>query len=324
MNMVFKRVLRTACVLAALIGAPGVLQAAYPDRPITIVVPFPPGGGADILSRVVGQGLSEHFGVPVLVENRPGGNTVIAAQHVAKAKPDGYTVFTAIDATMVMNPALYSRLPYDPVKDFRPVTLATSMPMVLAVHPDFPARTLDEFIKYVREHQGQLSYAHGAIPAQVVGELFKMRAGLDITGVPYNGSAPAQQDVIGGHVPVLMDALAPALPQIRAGRIRPLAVTTAKRVDALPDVPAVAEAGVDGVNAATWTGFFVPAGTPDDIVATLHEAFVQVLNSQAVQERFAALGTDIIAAPGDEFARLINDELRIYDNVIKSAGIRIE
>ncbi len=322
MQKLLGHALAVVCGLVLLAGS--ATQAAYPDRPITIVVPFPPGGGADTLSRVVGQGLSEHFGVPVLVENRPGGNTVIAAQHVAKAKSDGYTVFTAIDSTIVMNPALYTNLPYDPVKDFRPVTLATSMPMVLAVHPDFPARTLQDFITYLREHKDEVTYAHGAVPAQVVGELFKMRAGVDMTGVPYNGSAPAQQDVIGGHVPVLMDALSPALPQIRANRLRPLAVTTGKRVASLPDVPAVAEADISGVDAATWTGFFVPAGTPDDVVATLHDAFTKVLASPEVQDRFGSIGMDIIGAPPEEFARLINEELDTYKTVIESAGIRIE
>ncbi len=297
--------------------------ADYPSKPITFVVPFAAGGGADMLARAVGDRLAKELGEPVLVENRAGGNTLIAAQHVARAKPDGYTVFTSIDATMVMNPHMYSDLPYDPETDFTPVTLAIQMPMVIAVNPDFPAQTLDELIEYLKANPDEVNYAFGAIPAQVVGELFKAEAGVTMEGISYNGSSPAQQDVMGGHVPVLVDALAPALSLLRSDRLRPLAVTSAERSPSLPDVPTVAESGIEGFNAITWTGFLVPAGTPQAIVDKLHTSIAKVLQSDEVVQQFGDLGQEVLALPGDEFAEIIRRDSATYKPVIEEAGIQV-
>ena len=315
----------TGLAIAATAGTPALAQeASFPSRPIHIVVPFPPGGGTDLLSRVVAQELSAYFKQPVLVENRPGGNTLIASQHVAASKPDGYTVFTSIDSTMVMNPFLYKKLPYDPMKDFVPVTLATTQPMVIAVNPSFPAKTLPELIEYLKSNPTKGSYAFGAIPAQVVGEMFKEQAKAPMMAVPYNGSAAAVQDVIGGHLPVVIDALSPALAHIQGGRLRALAVTTAERAAILPDVPTVAESGVPGFDIATWTGFFAPAGVDPKIVAKLHEGFKYVLATPGVQKKFADLGLKIVGQPTAEFTRLIESDSEKYSAVIKSAGITIQ
>lgn len=304
--------------------APALAQDTFPSKPLRIIVPFPPGGGTDILSRVVGQELSSYFKQPVLIENKPGGNTLIAAQYVAGAKPDGYTIFTSIDATMVMNPALYKELPYHPVKDFTPVTLATSQPMVIAVSESFPAKTLGELLDYLRTNKDKGTYAYGAIPAEVVGELFKSEAKVPIMPVPYNGSAAAARDVIGGQVQVLIDALSPALPHIQSGRLRALAVTTAQRAPALPDVPTVAESGVPGFDVATWTGFFVPAGVKPEIVKKLHEGFASVLAQPNVKQKFSELGLSIIAAPTEPFAKLIASDSAKYKKVIDDTGISIQ
>ena len=326
MHAIIKRLKYTAlsAALAVSVMAPVVAQETYPNKPITIVVPFPPGGGSDTLSRVVGQGLSKYLNVPVLVENKPGGNTVIAAQYVARAKPDGYTVLTAIDSTMVMNPALYSKLAYDPVKDFKPVTLATSMPMVIAVNPSFPARTLPELMDYLRANPDKANYAHGALPGKVVIELFKMQANVPMMPVPFNGSAASAQAVIGGHVPVLIDALSPALPHIRSGQLRALAVTTAARVPALPDVPSVSEFGITGVDASTWTGFFVPAGVDPEIVQKLHKGFAAVLSQPDVRKHFEGLGMSVVGLPAQDLGKIIKADSAKYKAVIDKAGIRID
>ncbi|MFA5490922.1 MAG: tripartite tricarboxylate transporter substrate binding protein [Candidimonas sp.] len=312
-------------VLCAGVAAPGLASAAdnYPSKPITFVVPFAPGGGADMLTRAVSDRLAKELGQTVLVENRAGGNTLIAAQHVARAKPDGYTVLTAIDATMAMNQHLYSSLPYDPLKDFIPVTLAISMPMVIAVNPEFPAKTLPELMDYLKANPNKVNYAFGALPAQVVGERFKMESGLTMEAVPYNGSSPAQQDVLGGHVPVLVDALAPALAQLRAERLRPLAVSSAQRAPTLPNVPTIAESGVEGFDAITWTGFFVPAGTPQAVVDKLHAGIAKVLQDPTVRKQFEDLGQEVLGAPGPEFVELIKRDSVKNGEVIREAGIKV-
>ena len=319
------------CAVALALVAPGLAlaqalaqaQADYPNRPITIVVPFAPGGGTDMVSRMVAENLAKDLGVQVLVENRAGGNTLIAAQHVARAKPDGYTVLTAIDATMVMNPFMYSNLPYDPFKDFIPVTLATSMPMVIATHPDFPAKSIQDLIAQLKDKPGTTSYAFGAVPGQVVGELFKREAGVQMESISYNGSSPAQQDVIGGHVPVIIDAFAPIYPQLKGERLRPLAVTSAERAPSLPNVPTLAESGVPGFDSVTWTGFFVPAGTPEAVVNRLHQGFAAALAEPKLRERFAELGLRIYASPTADFTAMIQSDAAKYQNVIKQAGIKV-
>lgn len=313
-----------AVALAAAMTAPAVAQDAYPSKPIRIIVPFPPGGGVDILARAVGQKLSESWKVPVVVDNRPGGNTLIAAQLAARSAPDGYTVFASIDATMVMNQSLYASLPYDPVKDFAPVTLAISQPMVIAVTSSFRAKSLTELATFLKANESQANYAFGATPAQVAGELIKSAAGVPLTGVAYKGSAAAAQDVMAGVLPVLIDAVSPALTHIQSGRLRALAVTGAQRSPTLPDVPTLAEAGVGGLSMLSWTGFFLPAGTRPEIVAKLHTEIARILATPEMKTRFNGLGLDIIASSPAEFATVIKADRSKYDRVIRSAGIRIE
>ncbi|HSV83788.1 MAG TPA: tripartite tricarboxylate transporter substrate binding protein [Ramlibacter sp.] len=321
MKLVLKFVL-SLCALAAAAGA--FAQAdSFPERPIRIIVPFPPGGGTDIVARTVGAKLQERWKVPVVIDNRPGGNTVIAAELAARAAPDGYTLFLPIDSTLAMNQSLYTKLPYDPINGFSPVTLAVTMPMVLAVHPSVEARNIKDLIGLAKTRRG-LAYAHGALPAQVAGEVFKSAAKVDMIAVPYKGSAPAMTDTVAGTVPVIFDALGPAMSFVKAGRVKALAVTSAKRSTSLPDVPTLAESGLPGVDLVTWIGFVAPAGTDRAIVAKLNAEIVRVLNLPETRERLGALGMDVVGSTPERFAQVIKEDAVKLGGVIKAAGIRLD
>jgi tripartite-type tricarboxylate transporter receptor subunit TctC len=296
----------------------------YPERPIRIIVPFPPGGGTDLVARTVAAKLTERWKVAVTVDNRPGGNTVIGAELAARAAPDGYTLFLPIDSTLAMNQSLYAKLPYDPINGFAPVTLAITMPMVLAVHPSVEARSVNDLVALAKAKRGQLAYAHGALPAQVAGEVFKSAAKVDMVGVPYKGSAPAMNDTIAGTVPVIFDALGPAMSFLKANKVRPLAVTSAKRSPSLPDVPTLAESGLAGVNLVTWIGFVAPAGTDRGIVAKLNAEIVGILNLPETKERLAAVGMDVVGSSPEQFVQVIKDDAVKLGAVIKGAGIRVD
>ncbi len=320
------RTIRNFCALlgAALLSVAALAQDAYPSRPIRVIVPFPPGGGSDMIARTVAARLGESWKVPVTVDNRPGGNTVIAAEAAAKAAPDGYTLFVAIDSTLAMNQSLYAKLPYDPVASFAPVTLAITMPMVLAVNPQVPVRSVPELLALAKTRGGALAYAHGALPAQVAGEVFKASTGADLLAVPYKGGAPAMTDVIGGTVPVIFDALGPAMPHIKAGKVRPLAVTSRARSPLLPDVPSLAEAGLPGTDLVTWIGFVVPAAVDKAIVAKLNKELVRILQLHETRELLSGMGMTVVAGTPEQFAQTIKDDTVKFGRIIKSAGIRVE
>lgn len=311
-------------VWAALLSLAALAQEAYPNRAIRIIVPFPPGGGTDLIARTVAARLGESWKVPVLVDNRPGGNTVIGAEAAAKAAPDGYTLFVAIDSTLAMNQTLYARLPYDPVNSFAPVTLAITMPMVLAVHPSVAAHSVKDLLALAKARAGQMAYAHGALPAQVAGEVFKASTGADLLAVPYKGGAPAMIDVVGGTVPVIFDALGPAMPHIKAGKVRPLAVTSRVRSPLLPEVPTLAEAGAPGVDLVTWIGFVTPAGVDKAILAKLNQELVRILQLRETRELLSGLGMTVVAGTPEQFAQTIKDDTVKFARIIKSAGIRVE
>jgi tripartite-type tricarboxylate transporter receptor subunit TctC len=315
----------TMCLLAGLALVLGNARAQdYPNRQIQIIVPFAPGGGTDIVSRTVAAKMTDNWKVPVIVDNRPGGNTIIGAQLAARAAPDGYTMFVAIDSTLAMNQSLYAKLPYDPIKDFAPVTLAISQPMVLALHPSVQATTVKDLIALAKAKPGQIAYAQGALPAQIAGELFKSAAGIDLIGVPYKGSGPAMNDVVGGSVPVIFDALGPAASFIKAGKVRALAVTSAEPAAALPGVPTMAQSGLAGFDLVTWIGFLVPSGVNREIVSKLNSELVRILNLPETKERFAGMGMTVIASSPDQFAQTIKSDAAKFDRIIKSAGIKVE
>lgn len=312
-----------ACCAGLVLASAGA-QPAYPSRPIRIIVPFPPGGGSDMVARIVSARLAESWKQPVLVDNRPGGNTIIAAEAAAKSAPDGYTLFVAIDSTLAMNQSLYRRLPYDPVASFTPVTQAITMPMVLAVHPTTPARSVAELLALARERKGELAYAHGALPAQVAGEVFKAATDAKLLAVPYKGGAPAMTDTVGGTVPVIFDALGPAMPFLKAGKVRPLAVTSAQRSPLLPDVPTLAESGLADVDLVTWIGLVLPAGVDPAIVQRLHEELTRILQLPTTREQLTAQGMTVVANTPAQFAQVIRDDTVKFGRIIKSAGIRLD
>jgi tripartite-type tricarboxylate transporter receptor subunit TctC len=304
--------------------AVGLAQDSYPNKPIRIVMPFPTGGSLDIVSRLIGAKLTETWKVPVLVESRPGANTMIAAEHVAKSAPDGYTLLVCIESTLVMNQFLFAKMPYDPIKDFAPITLATTQPLVLAANPALGINNVPDLIALAKAKPGQLFFGYGVVFNQLAGEAFTSMANVQMTGVAYKGAAPALQDVMSGNIALTFAALSSAMANIKSGLIKPLAVTSAKRSSALPDVPALAET-LPGYEMLTWAGYVAPAGTSKDIVTRLHREFARILAMPDVRERLAGVGQEVVASQSpEEFARLITTESAKFERAIKAAGIKVQ
>lgn len=242
----------------------------------------------------------------------------------ARAAPDGYTLFMPIDSTLAMNQSLYARLPYDPINGFAPVSLAITMPMVFAVNPSVEARNVTEFIALASSRGGKLAYAHGALPAQVAGEAFKAAARLDMVAVPYKGSGPAMTDVVGGQVPVIFDALGPAMAFVKAGKVRALAVTSARRSPHLPDIPTLAESGLAGMDLVTWIGFVAPAGTDSAIVTKLNAEITRILKQPEIVEKLGAMGMEVVASTPEQFSQTIQSDAVKFGGVIRAAGIKLD
>jgi tripartite-type tricarboxylate transporter receptor subunit TctC len=316
--------LRIAACIFAVAASGAAAQESYPNHAIRIIVPFPPGGGTDTVTRVIAQKMTENWKQPVVIDNRPGANSIIGAEAAARSAPDGYTLLAAIDSTLAMNPSLYEKLSYDPVKDFAPITLATSYPLILEATPSFPAKDMRELITMLKEQGAKINVAYPALPSQVAGELLKSVLGVQFTGVNYKGGAPALQDVMAGHVPLVIDALGPSLPHVKSGKVKPYAVTSKQRSAALPDVPTFTELGYPGMEVITWVGYLAPAGTRSDIIKKLNDEFVRVLKLPDVRERFAGLGTDIHGTTPEEFAAQIRSDTAKFGKVIKAANIKVE
>ncbi|MEJ8810554.1 tripartite tricarboxylate transporter substrate binding protein [Variovorax ureilyticus] len=321
MNWIYKFL---PCLLALTMGCTAAAADNYPSRAIRLIVPFPPGGGTDTVARVVAAKLTERWNVPVTVDNRPGGNTVIGADMASRAAPDGYTLFLPIDSTLAMNQSLYTKLPYDPVNSFTPITLAVTMPMVLAVNPSVGARNVKELVALANSSPGKLAYAHGALPAQVAGEAFKAAAKADLVAVPYKGSGPAMTDAVGGQVPVIFDALGPAMAFVKSGKVRALAVTSARRSPQLPDVPTLAESGLTGMDLVTWIGFVAPAGTDKAIVTKLNTEVTRILKLPETIETLGSMGMEVVASTPEQFGQTIKDDAVKLGAVIRAAGIKLD
>ncbi len=317
---------RLAAIAATLAFActSALAQQAYPSKPIKVIVPFPPGGSADLIARVVGQKLSENTKQPVIVENRPGADTIIAMQVVASAPPDGYTVGYAIGSALTMNPTLYSKLPYDPAKDFAPVTLIANNPLALVVHPSVPAKTAKELADYIKANPGKLFYGQANIVAKVATEAFAAAAGGKMVEVPYKGSTPNVQDLILGRVQVAIEPVATVLPFVKDGKLRALAVTDAQRSKAFPDLPTVAETGVPGYAFSNWHAILLPAATPKDVVAKLQEEIVKAARNPDVAAKVAPLGVEIVAGTSDELQKRAAAEREHWSKQIKALGIKVE
>ena len=315
-------------LIAALSFAPmAAAQApAYPTKPIRIVVPFPPGGATDILARDVAQKLTEAWGQQVIVDNRPGAGGNVGSELVAKSAPDGYTLEMGTVGTHAINASLYAKMPYDHVKDFAPIILVAAVPNVLEVNPAIPVNSVTELIAYAKANPGKLNFASSGNGTSIhlSGELFKVMAGVEMTHVPYKGSAPALQDLVGGQVQIMFDNLPPSLPMIRAGKLRALAVTSAARAPALPDVPTVAEAGLPGFEASSWFGLLAPAGTPPAIVAKINGEVAAWLATPEAKEQLSKQGAAAAGGTPDDFAKHIAAETAKWAKVVKASGAKVD
>ena len=302
------------------------IAGAYPNRPIRIVVTYPPGGPADIVARAVGQKLTETWGQPVVIDNRAGAGGNIGTELVAKSAPDGYTLVVSNFGPLIISPFVYSRLPYDPVKDLTPITLAATSWFFLVVHPSLPAGTVKELIALAKAKPGQLTFASAgnASPSHLAGALFQSVADIKLTHVPYKGGAPSVAAVIGGEVQLAIESPPPIVPQVKAGKLRALGAARPDRSPLLPDVPTVKEAGLPGFEVGSWYGFHAPAGTPKPIVDKLNAEMVRAMNTQELRDRFAAVGTETIANSPAQFGAFINAELKKWGKVISAASVKAD
>jgi len=311
-----------AAALGLALGLTPVRAADYPDHPVKVIVPFAAGGPTDVMARLVAQKLSEELKQQFYVENRPGAGGNIGMAEAGRAKPDGYTLLVA-SSSYVVNPSLYVKAPYDPYKDFAPITLAAASPNILVVNSSFPAKSVKELIDLLKKEPGKYTIANPGIGTtpQLAAELFKLSLQLDATSVPFGGAAPAIQSAISGHTPIAFSALPPTSPQVKAGTLRGLAVTSAKRSDALPDVPTLAEAGVPEQESETMQGVFAPAGTPKAIIDRLNKEIAKAMALQDVKDKCAQLGFDPVANSPEEFTAYIRKEVEKWGKVIKEAKI---
>ena len=315
--------------LAALLLSLSTLAPAatpYPARPIRIIDPFPPGGPSDIVNRAINQRLSEALGQPVVIDNRAGAAGIVGTEIVAKAAPDGYTLLLGPSGALTIQPTLNPKLPYDPQRDFEPVTQLTSGPQVIAVHPGVPAKSVQELTALAKAKPGQLNYASGgaATANHLAMELFKLSAGIDVVHLPYKGTGPALTAVIGGEAQMIISALLAALPHVKSGKLRALAVTSASRSAAVPELPTASESGLPKFETSSWHGVLVPARTPRPIVTQLHGVLVKVLNAPDVRERLTTQGLNVVASNPQEFGAHIKSETTKYARVIKQANIKPE
>jgi tripartite-type tricarboxylate transporter receptor subunit TctC len=311
--------------IAAVTSLPAPAQDKWPSKPIKYVVPFPPGGTTDILGRHLAQKLSAALGQPVIIENKPGAGGNIGSDFVAKSPADGYTILGGTISSHSINVSLYKDMPYDPVKDFAPVTLIGTNANVLVVTPSNTAKTLQELIAAGKAKPGSLSFASAGngTSQHLSGELFKAMAGLDMVHVPYKGSAPAIQDVMSGQVPMMFDTTVVAGPHIKSGGVRALAVTSSKRVKGMETIPTVAEAGVPGYQVVSWQGIFVPANTPKDIVQRLNAELVKIINMPDVREKLEGMGVEPVGNTPEEFAAFQKAEVAKWAKVVKDGNIKI-
>lgn len=316
--------IRLAAFLLSICAGSGALAQGYPAKPISIIVPYAAGGTNDLLAREVSAKLSVSMGVPVVVENRSGAGGNIGARHVARAAPDGYTLGAVPVGVLSINQWIYADAGFDPAKDLAPITMAGSVPNVLTVNPSLPVHNVEELIQYARAHPGKLSFASMGVgtTGHLCGEMLKMLTKVDITHVPYKGAAPALSDLLAGHVQMMCDNLTNAMPHIKAGKLRALAVTSLKRAPMLPDTPTLSEAGVEGFEATAWFGFVAPAATPRPIIDKLNAELVKALRDPEVGQRLANLGLMTVADTPEEFARFISSETKKWKEVVQRSGAK--
>ena len=308
---------------AALASIPAANAQQYPNKSVRIVVGFPPGGAVDILARALGQQLTQALGQQFVVDNRGGASSVIGTEIVARSPPDGYTLLVVSGAHAV-NPGLFAgKLPYDTERDFAPISLIAASSYILVVHPSLPVKSVRELIAFAKSHRGQVNYASSGGLPQLSGELFKMMAGVEMTHIPYKGSAAVVTAVLSGEVPIMFTNLLSAMPQVQAGRFRALGVTGLTRLPSAPDIPTIAEAGVPGYEVVGWYGFLAPAGTPREIVTRLSELTAKAMRSAEVQPRLAREGVDPVGSTPEAFAKTIKDDIAKWSEVVRVSGAKV-
>jgi tripartite-type tricarboxylate transporter receptor subunit TctC len=327
--ILIRKMAAAVSLLSLLIAAPAGAQPAdtkgYPTRPVRMVNPSSPGGGADIIGRLVGQQLGKAFGQNFLTDNRPGAANIIATEIVAKSPPDGYTLLVAATGTFVTNPLVYAKLPYAD-KDFETIAIVADAPFILTVHPSVPARNVSQLVALAKSRPGELTYASFGTgsSSHLAGELFQLMTGTKLVHVPYKGSAPGMADLLAGNITMKFDGGLASVPNIKSGRIRPLGVAALRRLPQLPDVPTLSEAGLKDFQAGSWYGLMAPSGTPHDIIVKLHTELIKALKQPELQRRITDLGADIVGNTPEEFSAQILREREVWAKVVKQAGITPE
>ena len=326
MMRVMTRALRALGAAALLAGASQASAADFPTRPITMIVPFAPGGSTDLVARLVAAKMGETLKQQVLVENRGGAGGNLGAAAVAKADPDGYTILMGTVATHALNPALYKRMPYDAVKDFAPISLLAIVPNVLVVNPNFAAKSVPELVEMLKKEPGKYAYASSGngTPLHLSGELFKKIGGVDMIHIPYKGAGPALVDVIAGQVPIMFDNLPSSTEHIKSGRLRALGVTTATRAPSFPDVPTIAEGGLTGYDTYTWNALFAPAGTPKEVIDALNAAANQAVADPTVKAKLADFSATVVGSTPEALGEHVQKELAKWAPIVKESGAQID
>ena len=297
---------------------------SYPSKPVRMIVPFAAGGPTDLFARVIAQKLSELWGQQVIIDNRPGASAIIGAEVASKAAPDGYTILMATSTSHAANVSLFSKLPYDPVKDFAPISLMGSTPFILVVHPSVPAHSVKELVALAKSRPGQLNFAGGSSSAQAGGELFKMLANVNMVHVPYKSNAPGLADLLGGQVQLMFDGLNTALPHVKSGKLRALAVTSATRTTAAPELPTMVEGGVPGYELTAWLALFAPAGTPKEIVTKIAADASKVVKMPEVVEKFRSQAFDPVGSTPEQLAAYQKTEIVKWAKIVKDANMKVD
>jgi tripartite-type tricarboxylate transporter receptor subunit TctC len=325
MTVMFRVVTALCAAFFLIVAAPAAGQA-YPAKPVKLVVPFPPGGSLDFAGRLIAQKLTEMWGQAVVVENKPGAGGNIGADLVAKSAPDGYTILLGALSTHAVNPNLYKSMPYDAAKDFAPITLIAITPNVLVVNSDSPVKTVKEFIAWTKANPGKQSFGSGSngSAGHLAGELYKVETGTDSTHIPFKGGAPATQALLAGDTQFMFDNLANAMAQVKAGKLKALAVTTAQRSSLVPELPTMAEAGLPGFDISTWYGFFGPAGTPPAVIAKWNADVTKILTTPDVRAKIMADGAEPAPDTPEQFAQFIQRENAKYARIIKASGAKVD
>lgn len=325
-NSIVSRVVACAMLVwAGCLGLQAQAQTAYPNKPVHIIVPSTPAGVLDNVARTLALRLAEQLGQPIVIDNKGGAGGNIGAEAAARSAADGYTLFIGFNATHGANPALFGKLSYDPIKDFAPISLLASVPNIISIHPSVPVNTLAELVAMAKARPGQLSYASSGngTSTHLAAEMFKAAAGVDIAHIPYKGSAPAVADVIAGQVPVIVDSVASSTAQIKAGKLKALATTGARRLSVLPDLPTVAESGYPGFESTAWLGLLAPAGTPKPVIDQLNAQILKVMALPETRERMAGFGAEITTSTPEQFAAHIRSEIAKLGKVVHDANIKL-